>query len=437
MTVCPGGRAATASLLRSAVGIVLLLLLAGVCAAPAEARKKALIVAFSAYDWKPLPGVTADLRRINVLLAADYRVQVIGDEVVTRPQFDVAWSRFIDDLEQGDDVVVYYSGHAVDVEGKNYLLPSSAPVPRAGEHMDVPIDQLILLDKLVSDIQARNSTFAIFMINACRVNPYAPPPASRVGLAPPVLNASDGDTLAFYSAEFGRVALDAIPGQDDTKGSPFAVALEALYAAGKKKPVMIFFQEVSDRVKELARPAVQRPVIQGMAGTSACLGQCDKKFAQVVFSEVGGQRTAIAPTAIAADETIALGQPATLAGLKRAGNAIYLGKRSQGNCAPGSYSNDLPFGCEFWKAARSVSAGDGKVAPSEISTAIARTDVNIRRSIPNVRDGKGYYDCSVRVLKAGREVKLKGVAELFYAGDSFLWAIIDDAPARTCAVGNK
>jgi len=74
---------------------------------------------------------------------------------------------FGDELRGGGIGLFYYSGHALQVRGRNYLLPVRAMIEREDELVYRTVDVGAVLDKMES---ARNRV-NIAILDACRSNP--------------------------------------------------------------------------------------------------------------------------------------------------------------------------------------------------------------------------------------------------------------------------
>jgi hypothetical protein len=120
-------------------------------------------------------------------------------------------------------VLLFYAGHGMQVDGKNYLVPVDAKLAEAS---DLPFET-IEIDKLLDSLGDPSHT-NIILLDACRDNPLARSFASRMpatrsaavatGLAP--YSAVGTGTLIAYATAPGQTALD---GQG--KDSPFTTSL--------------------------------------------------------------------------------------------------------------------------------------------------------------------------------------------------------------------
>ncbi|MGJ4927908.1 caspase family protein [Bradyrhizobium sp. HKCCYLRH3095] len=401
------------------------------------AAKRALIIGFSEYSWTKLPGVKTDLKLITTRLQDDYILTVIDDAAKTRKDFRDKWGPFVKSIQDKDDVLIYYAGHAIDFNGLNYLLPLDVPEPKADDSLLALKDQFLVLRDMVSELHERTPRSTIFVIDACRTNPYSTKlrgPIKDGGLGREVIERYSGYTLLFFSADFNQAAADSLPGKGAAAGSPFAHVFYDLYPVGKTRPIFAFTQAVSFRVQQLVAPRDQLPTSQGTVPPSYCLGECDKKAVealQIVVTSVEGQREAIIQHPKALPQKLPQ-SPETLASLKTIGNVVYVGTRSQAKCEADTYSGDIPFGCEFLKKAISVANADGKTLPREISIATSKVNLRVRRGPPKIERAKGINDCEIRVLERGESIKLKSIVSYQYSGDTYLWGVVDGPAASKC-----
>jgi tetratricopeptide (TPR) repeat protein len=149
----------------------------------------------------------------------------LGFEVMEKHDLGVAQMRkalgeFEDKIAGAKWGVVYYAGHGMELDGRNWLIPIDAELLRA---TDVP-DEAIELDRVLARLNAV-SKLRVVILDACRNNPFiARMVMNRVstravarGLS--AVEPSHGEVV-FYAARDGSVASDGTGAN-----SPFATAL--------------------------------------------------------------------------------------------------------------------------------------------------------------------------------------------------------------------
>lgn len=197
---------------------------------PGVGRKIALVIGNGAYrNAPPLPNPPNDARGV----ASNLRN--MGFEVSEGIDLDKAKLRdgivaFLRDAASANLVVVFYAGHGMQIDGKNYLVPVDANFDGSSDFTTVMTD----VDTILAALDGKLRT-NIIILDACRDNPMAKPPVVaaaepsrsvrvRSGLAAPSnvgagAMAGAGTMIAFATAP-GQVALDG-----DGANSPFSAAL--------------------------------------------------------------------------------------------------------------------------------------------------------------------------------------------------------------------
>ncbi len=199
----------------------------------------ALVIGQSAYaELARLPNPRNDARSVATLLTdLGFDVDAAADADATG--LERAVRRFEDGARGADVALIYYSGHGIEADGQNFLVPIDA-APRDPKG-------LLSATRLLERLQ-RTVPVAIVLLDACRDNPF-PPGATVIGddgrpaaIAASGLGATRGVTriavdparpdtvgaIIGFAAEPGKVALDGDPGGN----SPYAAALLKHLAAG-------------------------------------------------------------------------------------------------------------------------------------------------------------------------------------------------------------
>lgn len=164
-------------------------------------RRLALVIGNAAYINRPLANPINDADDISNAL------EVLGFDVVnvrdaSLRQMKDAIVEFGDRLANYDVGLVYYSGHGVEVGGRNFLIPVSNTLVSEDEVADRAIDASLIIDKLSQAKKKVN----ILILDACRDNPLrSRTRSSSSGLSG--INAPVGTLVAFSTAP-GRVAED-------------------------------------------------------------------------------------------------------------------------------------------------------------------------------------------------------------------------------------
>lgn len=168
---------------------------------PASEPRIALVIGNSDYPNAPLANPVNDARAIAARLA-ELRFRVTRLENASQAQMYDAIRAFGDQLRDGGVGLFYYAGHALQVRGRNYLLPARTMLEREDELIYRTVDTGQILDKMES---ARNRVNVV-ILDACRSSPFGREFRNVTpGLA--VVDAPYNTLIAFATAP-GAVASD-------------------------------------------------------------------------------------------------------------------------------------------------------------------------------------------------------------------------------------
>jgi uncharacterized caspase-like protein len=179
--------------LYSSALVALLLCLTPLSAAWAD-KRVALVIGNSAYPMAPLRNPINDARAMAKTL------NQLGFDVILRT--NLTQRGMVESLRdfgarigRDGEAVFYYSGHGMQVKGRNYLIPVDADIRGEDEVPYMSLDMAQVLDKL----EAARSRANIVILDACRNNPFVRTfRSSRVGLAQ--MDAPVGTLIAFATA---------------------------------------------------------------------------------------------------------------------------------------------------------------------------------------------------------------------------------------------
>ena len=156
------------------------------------------------------------------------QLRALGFEVVTgldgnKPQMEKAVREFVRILPDSDVALFFYAGHAMQVNGRNHLIPVDAKLEDATALDFETIDLQVVLNFMNS-----GDRISIALLDACRDNPLSRRFARSLGatrsafigrgLAAP--QTAGGELLIGFATAPGEVALDG-----DGDNSPFTTAL--------------------------------------------------------------------------------------------------------------------------------------------------------------------------------------------------------------------
>lgn len=130
-------------------------------------RRTALVLGNTQYETSPLLNSVNDARDMAQALR-EFGFEVVFQENLSQKEMKRAIESFGDRLRQGGVGLFYYAGHAVQVQGHNYLIPVAARISSESEVADKAIDVGLILAQMES---ARNPMNFV-ILDACRNNPF-------------------------------------------------------------------------------------------------------------------------------------------------------------------------------------------------------------------------------------------------------------------------
>ena len=170
-------------------------------------RRIALVIGNATYKVNPLKNPVNDSTDMARSLRS-VGFDVIEANNTTLAQMREATRRFADKLGSSDVGLVYYSGHGVEVKGKNYLIPVNADIKREYEVVDQAFDASQFLEMMDNIRGPNNKRVNILIVDACRNNELQRSwRSTNNGLAR--MDAPGGTFISFATAP-GRVAADGV-----------------------------------------------------------------------------------------------------------------------------------------------------------------------------------------------------------------------------------
>jgi hypothetical protein len=241
--------------------------------------KHAFVVGIDRYDNLPanaqLKKAVGDANEMaRALGTLGFNVMFAND--ATRGEFIAKWYQFLEQAKPGDTLAFVFSGHGVELEGANFLLPRDIPRVRTGREGQLR-GESISFGQLLTDMRERQPAFSLVVLDACRDNPFEEggrTVGGRRGLGR--VEALEG-TFVMFSAGAGQSALDRL---DDADQSPTSLFTRTLLPLILKPGLSLLdmADEVGEEVRALAQsvghnqtPAFYSRVI---GGRRLCLAGC-------------------------------------------------------------------------------------------------------------------------------------------------------------------
>jgi uncharacterized protein (TIGR02145 family) len=172
-----------------------------------DQKKFALVIGIRSYQFvPPLQNSVNDATDMAAILKQKgFQVIELYDPQTKRELRD-AIRKYFDQLVNEKNVIglLYYSGHGMQVDGTNYLIPTQAN-PQIKADLE---DQCLNMDYVMQAIEQAGNTLNIFILDACRNNPFRSFSRSgEKGLS--MINTPKGSYIV-YATKPGSVASDGI-----------------------------------------------------------------------------------------------------------------------------------------------------------------------------------------------------------------------------------
>ncbi|MBN9077524.1 MAG: peptidase C14 [Rhizobiales bacterium 65-79] len=182
---------------------------------PQQRDRLAIVIGNSDYRsdrLNDLPNASNDATKLADSLRRLNFVVVLGTNL-TRDGFEQTFKEADTKLSNVSAVLIFFAGHGIQVNGRNYLLPVDTPDPTS---LEAITSAAIKLDDIIARYASRNRQTFVFL-DACRNNPLGNGAGVSNGLAQ--IDVGENMFVAF-ATQPGNVTVDGT-GQN----SPFTTAL--------------------------------------------------------------------------------------------------------------------------------------------------------------------------------------------------------------------
>jgi len=262
-----------------------------IAAAPAEARRVALVIGNNNYtSLLKLDNPVPDARSVAALLKA-HGYDVFEYYDLKRADLLDALEKFKQAADQASAALIYYAGHGMELAGKNVIAPTDMEVNCDNQQALRSVEA----DKLFEAFGSAPQQIAI--LDACRDNPFPSCPKRSVagsgtgfrGFSR--ITQPDISMLILNATGSGQLAADGAPGNH----SPFAKALLARFDAHPKELLRdVIFDVIHDvklasngsQVPEARIPGGAPTICLDVDGCGAQAGPSPGVVDQAMVSEV-------------------------------------------------------------------------------------------------------------------------------------------------------
>lgn len=221
----------------------------------------ALVIGNNNYADAPLTNPINDAKAISGTLQR-IGFQVIHAYNVNRDSFEDRLAQFGAAAERAEIALIYYAGHAIQVDGQNYMIPANAKVSHRRD-----LRKLINLNDMVAEAQLA-SGLGLVLVDACRDNPFPQRLSQQMGRSiggrglARVEN-TPSNVLVGFATKDDEIAQDGVGHHN----SPYARALLE-HLPKQNLEVRRLFGYVRDTVLNLTNQ-MQKPFTYGTLGGEA------------------------------------------------------------------------------------------------------------------------------------------------------------------------
>jgi len=209
----------------------------------------ALVVGNGAYAHaKHLPNPAHDAEDVASVLKRTGFDVILGIDLDQAGMQDAA-IRFARAADTADVPLFYYSGHAIQYAGINYLAPIDIQL-----HDEADLRRMTRVDDILKDLQ-RAKNLRVLVLDSCRDNPLAEElkrsigstRALSIGRGLAKMESPEG-TIISYSTQAGRLSVD---GDGKSRNSPYTNAF--LAHIEDKEDIATVFQRISANVYQITK----------------------------------------------------------------------------------------------------------------------------------------------------------------------------------------
>jgi len=231
-------------------------------------KKIALVIGNADYEKAPkLPNALNDANDMCSTLGTLGFDTTCMSNISSKRQFKEVLYSFTEQINNGTVALFYFAGHGVEIDGVNYLIPSKAALMTKSD-ID---DESVQLNYVLREFSARRAALNIFMLDACRDNPFLNPLRDyvpKLGFATQ-LDIPANSILA-VSTGANQVSLDG----DGRNGTFTKNILQSLVAPNVSVSDMLQQAMLSTTTDAARKGKIQNPMVTFSFHGKYCFGGC-------------------------------------------------------------------------------------------------------------------------------------------------------------------
>lgn len=170
-----------------------------------QEKRLALVIGNANYDKGELENPLRDAKLIKETLDSLGFEVLYHENLIDSDAIYKSIKEFTKKLDSSDVSMIYYAGHGIQVDGKNYLVPTKVELTDEGD----VVHYCYCLDNLMKSLSEYANKVNVIVLDACRDNPFESKWRGKsygakglIGIESP-----DGCIIA-YSTKTGKVASD-------------------------------------------------------------------------------------------------------------------------------------------------------------------------------------------------------------------------------------
>lgn len=258
-----------------------------------ENKRVALVIGNGEYRVGALKNPVNDAADIAAKLRG-YGFHVILRKNLTSRTVGSALNEFKQMLSKNAVALVFYAGHGMQIEGKNFLPFVDAEI----EYLEDIPSQSLALGRILDIFEGQETRLNLVFLDACRNNPFSARTRNiSRGLAREL---SPSGTLISYATRPGGLAADG-GGRNGVFTGKF---LEAM-AEYERQPVEQVLKEVTKKVL-LATKGSQEPWFEASITGNFCFGGCSAATQSSIYANVSQDSSVKTPEEVAWDAAVAV-----------------------------------------------------------------------------------------------------------------------------------
>jgi hypothetical protein len=180
---------------------------------PKNTKRAALVIGNADYKNSKLVNTLNDARDLSQKLQSFGFELYKYENVTSKSELEKAIISFCEKVKNFDLVVFYYSGHGVQLNGENYMVPTKATLNSA----EVVKSYCVDINNVLTEMTGAQCKFKVIILDACRDNPFEKNWAGKSlknnGKGLTEMSYST-NTLLMYATSPGSIASDNLSGRN-------------------------------------------------------------------------------------------------------------------------------------------------------------------------------------------------------------------------------